>query len=78
MPPRGASKLFKGINGTVKPTHSDPEAFHDVPTNKEQPSNRLADTLSDKLFKKDALDRKLERHHVTGIQITCAGDIPIS
>ena len=66
----GASKLFnKGINVTVKPTSPDPESLHDVRANNEKPSNRLADTLSDKLFKKDALDRKLERHHITGIQL---------
>lgn len=63
-------KLFKGLpNVTVKPASADLESPQNVHMEKERSNKRLADTLSDKLFKKDRLDRQLERHHVTGIHV---------
>ena len=41
-------------------------ARHDANTDDKTSASKLADTLSDKLFKKDSLDRKLKRHHITG------------
>ncbi|KAL8796525.1 MAG: hypothetical protein Q9195_001199 [Heterodermia aff. obscurata] len=63
MAPRRASKLFDHIELTVDPVA---ELRQDVNADDETSASKLADTLSDKLFKKDVLDRKLERHHITG------------
>lgn len=63
MAPRRASKIFDHIELTVNPVA---EQRQDPHADNERSANKLADTLSDKLFKKDSLDRKLERHHITG------------
>ena len=60
MAPRRPSKLLDHIELTITKPRQDANA------DDERPANKLADTLSDKLFKKDSLDRKLERHQITG------------
>ena len=67
MVSRGASKIFPQVHVTVDP---DLESSPDVSVNNDTFSRRLADTLSDRLFRKDCLDRKLERHHITGIPLS--------
>ena len=74
MVSRGVSKIFPPVQTTVVP---DDESSQDVPTNSENFGRKVADTLSDRLFKKDCLDRKLERHHITGIAFSGAVGIGI-
>ena len=63
------TKLFDKLpNVTVGPAAGDLESSQHPRVEKESSKKRLADTLSDKLFEKDRLDRQLERHHVTGEQ----------
>ena len=67
MAPR--SKLFGTLPSVpLRPAPGDLESSQHPRVEKENPKKRLADTLSDKLFEKDRLDRQLERHHVTGKQ----------
>ena len=54
---RRASELFN---------HLEQGERQEVKTGDKRSASKLADTLSDKVFKKDSLDRKLERHHITG------------
>lgn len=74
MVSRGASKIFPQIQVTAD---SDLESSPNVSANNDTFGRRLADTLSDQLFKKDCLDRKLERHHITGIAFSGAVGIGI-
>lgn len=74
MVSRGVSKIFPPVRTTVD---LDDESSQDVPTNSENFGRKVADTLSDRLFKKDCLDRKLERHHITGIAFSGAVGIGI-
>ena len=61
-PRRLSNKIFDHIE-LVNPVA---EPHPDVNADKERSTSKLADTLSDRLFKKDGLDRKLERNHITG------------
>ena len=63
MAPRRPSKLFDHIELTANPTAG---PRRDVNADNKRSASKLAETLSDKLFRKDVLDRKLERHHITG------------
>ena len=64
MVSRGVSKIFPPVHVTVDP---DAESAQDEPDNNANFGRKVAHTLSDSLFKRDCLDRKLERHHITGI-----------
>ncbi|KAL8830688.1 MAG: hypothetical protein Q9191_001293 [Dirinaria sp. TL-2023a] len=74
MGPRRPSKIFPQVQVDVD---TDLESSHDAPAHGNTLGRRLADTLSDQLFKKDCLDRKLERHHITGIAFSAAVGIGI-
>ena len=62
MSPRRTANIFGDIELTVPVA----EIRQDEHADNETSASKLADTLSDKLFRKDVLDRKLERHHITG------------
>ena len=53
----------------MRPASGDLESSQSVCVEKERSKKRLADTLSDKLFERERLDRQLERRHVTGSQV---------
>ena len=63
MAPRRPSKISDHIKMTVNAV---PETRQDANADNEASASKLADTVSDTLFRKDSLDRKLERHHITG------------
>ena len=63
MAPRRPSKIPDHIEMIMYPV---PETRQDSSADNETSASKLADTVSDTLFKKDSLDRKLERHHITG------------
>ena len=63
MAPRKAAQLFDHIELGANPVA---QPRQDEIADNETSASKLADTLSDKIFKKDVLDRKLERHHITG------------
>ena len=66
MASRRDSTLFRGLRQT---TTLDSGAPLNTNAPNEKPVSNLVDSLSDRLFKKDYLDRKLERHHITGIYL---------
>lgn len=63
------SSIFKdfGVNA-----RADAASLHDAEAEKDMTSNRLVDAMNSRLFKRDCLDRKLERHHVTGMGLPSA------
>ncbi|CAF9921060.1 MAG: Cationic amino acid transporter 2 [Heterodermia speciosa] len=69
MAPRRPSKIPDHIEMIMYPV---PETRQDSSADNETSASKLADTVSDTLFKKDSLDRKLERHHITGIAFSGA------
>ena len=66
-----ASAVFRDIPSTFE---QELDTSNELTGKRERFGSNLAESLSDKLFRRDCLDRKLERHHITGTPFSRKGD----